>query len=68
MNDSLLNRSGRLFAIPSLFEGMARVFDIFGLQDIYNIDSSSQQADAKALYSDWAAVGDDLLEASHKAF
>ena len=59
-----LKRTGRLFASPSLIEGMSRVFDILGNQDFYNEDETPGEADAKSIYSDWAAVGDDIATAS----
>ena len=64
MNSLLFNRSGRLFANPSAFEGMARVLDIFGSHDIYNENLTPQEADSEALFSDWASVGDHLILAA----
>ena len=64
MNTLLFNRSGRLFANPSMTEGMARVLDILGSHDIYNEDLTPQEADRRALYSDWASVGDHLVLAA----
>lgn len=64
MNTLLFARSGRLFASPSAAEGMSRVLDILGNHDVYNEDVSPQEADCRALYSDWAAVGDHLVLAS----
>jgi len=62
----LFKRSGRLFANPSLVEGISRSFDILGNQDIYNEDLTPEEADANALYSDWASVGDHLILASEE--
>lgn len=64
MSPLLFNRTGRLFANPSLTEGMGRVFDLLGNQDVYNEDLTPAEADSKALYSDWAAVGDHLILAA----
>ena len=64
MNTILFNRSGRLFANPSFVEGASRVLDILGNQDIYNEDQTPDEADAKALLSDWASVGDHLILAT----
>jgi len=55
--------SDLLFARPSLISGIARTFDLFGVFDFYNISPSGDIADARALYSDWSAVGDDLRKA-----
>ena len=66
MDTSLFNRSGRLFANPSVFEGMSRVFDLLGNHDVYNEDATPQEADKKALFSDWASVGDHLISAAEQ--
>jgi hypothetical protein len=42
---------------------MARLFDFWGLYDRYNSSPAPQIADAKAVYSDWRAVGCDLRRA-----
>lgn len=49
-----------LYARPSLLSGMARLFDFWGFFDRYNSSPTSRAADAKAIYSDWRAVGSDL--------
>ena len=64
MVELFFKRTGRLFANPSLMEGMSRVLDILGTHDIYNVDDTPQEADYKALYSDWAAVGDHIILAA----
>ena len=64
--NTLFYRSGRLFIQPSFFEGASRVFDVLGNQDIYNEDQSPQEADTKALFSDWASVGDHLVLATEE--
>ena len=64
--NTLFNRTGRLFAGPSFIEGSSRVLDILGNQDIYNEDQTPEEADAKALFSDWASVGDHLILASEE--
>lgn len=66
MNTTLFDRSGRLFSNPSFIEGMSRTFDILGNQDIYNEDLTPEEADRKALFSDWASVGDHLISAAEK--
>lgn len=57
-----MNRSTSdfLFARPSWLSGIARVFDFWGLYDRYNTSRSPRIADAKAVYSDWRAVGGDI--------
>ena len=48
---------------PSLYSGVARVFDFYGLYDAYNTCPNDAQADAMALLSDWLIVGDDIKSA-----
>lgn len=64
MNTTLFSRTGRLFANPSLTEGMGRVFDLLGTHDAYNQDLTPAEADSRAIYSDWASVGDHLILAA----
>lgn len=52
-----------LYASPSFFSGVARLFDFWGLFDSYNNSRNGRSADAKALYSDWRAVGLDVRKA-----
>ncbi len=56
-------RSGILFARPSFLEGFARIFDLGGTLNQYSTSSSAQEADARAMRADWAAVGDDIRSA-----
>jgi hypothetical protein len=52
-----------LFADPSFMTGMARVYDLGGLFDDYNYSTTPEEADARAIWSDWVAVGNCLWEA-----
>ncbi|MBI2551870.1 hypothetical protein HYW17_01040 [Candidatus Uhrbacteria bacterium] len=52
-----------LFAKPSFIEGVGRVLDLGGVLDTYNISTTPAEADAKALRTDWMAVGNDLRSA-----
>jgi hypothetical protein len=52
-----------LFARPSFLTGIARIADPFGTLNTYNTSPSGLLADYRALYSDWATVGDDLRTA-----
>ena len=49
-----------LFAQPSFVSGMARLLDLGGLFDSYNV---SDEADSVALFADWRAVGQDIHDA-----
>ena len=43
--------------------GMASVLDIFGAETPYNYSKSGEEADIKAIASDWAVIGEDISEA-----
>lgn len=55
-----MNRTSTLFAMPSFLRGMSYVLDIGATQTIYNHSKTAEEADLKALSSDWQAVGDDI--------
>lgn len=52
-----------LFASPSFLSGFARIGDIAGRFDRYNISRSPKEADLRALYADWAVVGENMRAA-----
>jgi hypothetical protein len=56
-------KSDFLFAQPSFASGAARVFDLFGQFDEYNRSETTEEADAKAIASDWIVVGQDIVDA-----
>jgi hypothetical protein len=56
-------QSDFLFARPSALTGVARFFDWGGAVDAYNASEDEEEADAKALYADWRAVGETLTSA-----
>lgn len=51
------------YSDPSFVKGTARTVSIFGGLDEYVTSASPKDADAKAIRSDWEAVGKDLLKA-----
>jgi len=53
-----------LFAQPSFMEGLARVVDAAGALNEYNRMPASQEADALAMWADWAAVGAEIAAAA----
>ena len=53
-------RTTFLFAIPNFISGCARILDIGGVYDIYNESRDGDEADARAIYSDFRMVGQDL--------
>ena len=52
-----------LFLSPSFRSGVARVLDMFGLYDSYNVSRTPDGADLTAIRSDWAALGTDFRAA-----
>ena len=56
-------KSDFLFAQPSFASGAARVLDLWGVLDDYNISSTTLDADGKAIAADWIIVGQDLSDA-----
>ena len=61
-----------LFPMPSALSGVARILDIGctytsynrSATPEYNRSATPEDVDAKAIYSDWAAVGQDLIRAT----
>jgi hypothetical protein len=56
-------KSNFLSADPSFVSGAARLFDWWGTYDAYNVSRDGQEADAKAMFSDWRIVGQDVADA-----
>ena len=50
-----------LFAGPSALSGAGRTIDFMGMFDQYNVSASPEEADARAIFSDWLSVGRDLF-------
>lgn len=53
-----------LFANPAFAGGAASIFSVGGLQPNYNQSDTPNEADAKAIRSDWAITGEDIVEAA----
>ena len=60
VKDTLFRRSGRLFANPSCVVGLSMIFDLGATFTQYNQNKTENEADFKAIQSDWYSVGDDL--------
>lgn len=56
-------RTDFLFARSSFLSGVARVLDMFGTFDRYNVSRTPEEADARAIASDWQIVGYDMRAA-----
>ena len=61
--NDIMDRSDFLFARPSFLRGMGDVLNIGAVGKIYNCSDSIEEADMKALQSDWKIVGNDMREA-----
>ena len=60
---------GRLiYARPSFLRGVARLFDFGGTLNTYYYlqEEDPNEADARAIASDWEAVGKDIADAIEK--
>ena len=53
-------RSDFLYAKPSFLEGVARLVDFGGTLNEYNFSQTGEEADARAIWIDWAIVGQDM--------
>lgn len=51
---------------PTFSSEIGRMFDFFGLFNTYNSSRTDVEADMKATYLDWKAVGQDLQSAMTK--
>jgi len=56
-------KSDFLVAAPSFASGVGRLMDWYGLYDLYNVSRNGNEADAKAMFSDWRIVGQDINDA-----
>jgi len=56
--------TGFLFAAPDLLQGFASALDLGGTLIEYNVSGSPQQADMRAIASDWAVTGKDIQTAT----
>jgi hypothetical protein len=56
--------TGFLFAAPDFLQGFASALDLGGTLIEYNVSGSPQQADMRAIASDWAVTGKDIQTAT----
>lgn len=57
-----------LFAVPSFLSGLARVADVGAVFDTYNESPTPGIADARAIFADWYAVGQDVHSVMEYSF
>ena len=55
--------TGFLFAHPGFLQGFAVVLDLGGTLVEYNVSGTIQEADMRAIASDWAITGKDIQTA-----
>ncbi len=63
MTELLKSLTFRFAPRPSFWEGMGRVFDVGGALSLYNADGTPEEADYRAIASDWSMVGQDFYMA-----
>ncbi|MEK7064899.1 MAG: hypothetical protein AAB963_00465 [Patescibacteria group bacterium] len=63
MSKTLLNYSTYLVSKSSVLTGVGQIFDFAGSYQDYNASETEEEADAKAIFLDWLAVGSDLRHA-----
>lgn len=56
-----------LFSDVSVIDGIAANIDLYGVYTEYNRTQDAKTADAIALWSDWATVGEHILQAQGTA-
>jgi hypothetical protein len=56
-------QSDFLFARPSFASGAASTLDLWGQMPEYNSSATPAEADANAIFADWAVVGQDISDA-----
>lgn len=49
-----------LYPKQSFLTGAMSNLNLFGISTTYNVSNSEDEADAKALYSDWLTIGNDI--------
>lgn len=62
---AVAKRSWTIVGRPSLVSGVARILDFGNTLTVYNPTASGAQADVRAAWADWRAVGNDLWGALH---
>lgn len=62
-NKNLKIETAFLFSTTNFFRGIGSAFNITGDFYTFNTSNSPEEADAKALRSDWKNVGNDIKKA-----
>lgn len=56
-------RTDNLFPERGFFTGISSVFSVFGGTANFNTSNTDEEADYKAIASDWAMIGEDFKNA-----
>jgi len=56
-------KTNRLFYKPSVLDGFGSIINVAGNYFVFNYSNSGEEADQKAIESDWGVVGDDIRKA-----
>jgi len=62
-----MNHTDFLFAQPSFIGGMASIMDLGTTLVIFNESHTPEEADSRAVKSDWIITGDDIRSAMSSA-
>jgi hypothetical protein len=60
------HRTDHLFTKRNFWTGLSSILNVFGGDKKFNTSRSSQEADIKALRSDWEMIGQDFKESMSK--
>lgn len=55
-----------LFPDATFFGGMASVIDLAGALFIHDQSETAEEADSKAIFNDWAMIGQDINTANEQ--
>lgn len=66
MSSILLDYTTYLTSRSSILTGVGTIFDFAGTFQEYNTSKTESEADTKATFLDWLAVGEDLKNALHR--
>ncbi len=59
-------QSDFLFSQPSYAAGVGSTLDLWGQLTEYNSSETGAEADANAIFADWAVVGQDIANATEQ--
>lgn len=66
MNELDYYKTDYLFPNMSFISGMGSIIDLSGNYFEYNLSESSEEADRKAIHSDWQVIGQDIYSVFKK--